>query len=234
MEYLIILLVGLVFVLSVYSGYRRGFVKIMMSLVASLVAFLIALILVNPVSMVVKNSAMYENLKTNVSETICEGLKQNGYETADDLATGIKLPDVIAEKLAGSVVSELTSDFDELIQIDTETVVNTMVERVSSFILELVVFLCMFVLAYIVVRVIILVADLVTKLPGLNLINHTAGAILGGVQGILLVWVACLILTVFASSSLGSDILAIVSKNEVLSWIYSNNLLWNFLMTVIH
>lgn len=235
MEYLVIAAVAAVFLAAVLEGYHRGFVKIILSLVATLVSFLLAIVLTDPIANLVKQSDIYENLKASVSETICQGLAEEGVDIQDieDLVSRVELPGALSEPIAETVIESLTQDFQELSQVDAASLTSVMVEKIADFLLELIIFLILFILISLVVRLIIMVADFVTKIPGLNLLNHILGAVFGAIQGILLIWIASMILTVFASTEFGMQILAVVSENAVLNWIYSHNLLWNFVISLI-
>ncbi len=71
--------------------------------------------------------------------------------------------------------------------------------------------------------------DIISKLPFLHQINKTAGLLAGLLQGLIIVWVFCIILTVFQSSQLGQKAMELIGKDEILSFIYNNNFLLQFI-----
>lgn len=235
MEYLVLGVVAVIMLAAVIAGYLKGFVKIILSLVAALVAFIIAVILTNPIGNLVKNSDIYEDMKTSVAKSLCSGLMDEGLEITSvaDLMGTIELPDAIAEHLAVSVQDSFDQELQELGQVSITDIAEATVGRITDFLVDVTVFILLFILAYIALRIIIMVADLAAKLPGLNMINRLLGAVLGAVQGIIIIWVVSLILTACAGTRLGAEILQTVSENEILGWVYSHNLLWNFIISMI-
>lgn len=75
--------------------------------------------------------------------------------------------------------------------------------------------------------------DIISKLPVLNSLNKTGGAIIGLIQGFLLVWILCIILTVFAGTEFGAKALAEINASPVLSYLYQNNLLLRGMISLI-
>lgn len=235
MEYLVLGIVAVIMLAAIIAGYLKGFVRIILSLVAALVAFIIAVILTNPIGNLVKHSDMYEDMKTTVAESLCSGFKDEGLEitSISELMETIELPDALAEQLAESVQDSFDKELQELGQVSIADIAEATVGRITDFLVDVAVFILLFILAYIALRIIIMVADVAAKLPGLNLINRLLGAALGAVQSILIIWGASLILTACAGTQLGVEILQTVSENEILNWIYSHNLLWNFIISMI-
>lgn len=71
---------------------------------------------------------------------------------------------------------------------------------------------------------------IITELPGVRGMNHILGFFLGAVQGVLAVWILFLILTMFGSTDPGQKLLRVISESPVLSWFYDGNLILRILM----
>ena len=95
----------------------------------------------------------------------------------------------------------------------------------ADMILKAAVFVVLFLVVYLALQILMVWLDLIAKLPILSGINKIAGAILGGVQAMLFIWIACLILTIFSRTELGSAALSQISASPWLSWIYDHNML---------
>ena len=67
------------------------------------------------------------------------------------------------------------------------------------------------------------------SLPVLNLFNRVGGAALGAVQGIFVVWIIFLVLSLFWDTSWAQSGVNMVKENPVTSYLYENNLLAVFL-----
>ena len=85
-----------------------------------------------------------------------------------------------------------------------------------NIIVNLVGFVLLFVVIYVVIHLIMSALDVMARLPILSGLNKVAGALLGGVQGLLYLWVGCLVLT--ACSSAGWA-MALIRQIEASSWL---------------
>ena len=70
---------------------------------------------------------------------------------------------------------------------------------------------------------------IVSHLPILHGLNKTAGLLLGFAEGVVLVWIFFVVITVCASTSAGGQLLKMTAQSSILSWLYRNNLLLNWL-----
>jgi uncharacterized YccA/Bax inhibitor family protein len=70
----------------------------------------------------------------------------------------------------------------------------------------------------------------VSRLPVIKEVNKSLGGIVGLAEGVLVLWVACLVLTAFAGTSIGQNLLAAISDNGILNFIYSNNIIMKMLL----
>lgn len=90
-------------------------------------------------------------------------------------------------------------------------------------------FLIALLLAGVLIRGIIFSLGIVSHLPILHGLNKTAGLILGFAEGVVLVWIFFVIITVCASTSVGGQLLKMTAQSSILSWLYRNNLLLQWL-----
>lgn len=90
-------------------------------------------------------------------------------------------------------------------------------------------FLIALLLAGVLIRGIVFSLGIVSHLPILHGLNKTAGLLLGFAEGVVLVWIFFVVITVCASTSVGSQLLKMTAQSSILSWLYRNNLLLNWL-----
>ena len=65
--------------------------------------------------------------------------------------------------------------------------------------------------------------EMVTKVPGLSLLNRIAGALLGLLQQLLLIWLLLLVVAVLSMTPVGGQVYEFVQGSSVLHWLYENN-----------
>jgi len=71
--------------------------------------------------------------------------------------------------------------------------------------------------------------NLIAKLPLLRQINTVAGLAAGVAEGLLLVWILFVILTMFAGTEFGSEAMSMIAENPLLDFLYKNNMVSKFI-----
>lgn len=228
METTNLLLIGvLVFLaLCVVNGYRKGFLKIALSM-AALVATIVIVAFLNPYvsKFLMENTGLYETLHESTTEFVTDI-----FETQVDIPINTRtdevfaidhltLPKAIREKLIednNSVVYDAlgVSEFEEYLS-----------GYLACMILNAISFIGTLIIAGFLVKVVFVMADIIEKVPGIKGMNKLAGMLLGLLQGIVIIWIGCLIVTAFGATKTGQEILAMIQDSVLLSFIYNNNCL---------
>lgn len=63
--------------------------------------------------------------------------------------------------------------------------------------------------------------------------DKTAGLILGGLQGILIIWIGCIVLMLFSGTVLGKEIYEYINNSVILTFIYEHNILMLLLTSFV-
>ena len=105
---------------------------------------------------------------------------------------------------------------------------------IANTILNVVAYVMMLIVVYLLIKVLVSWLDIVTRLPILSGMNKIAGAILGGVQGLLFFWIAALLLTAFATTAWGSFLLMQIETSTWLSILYHINPISRIALGILH
>lgn len=208
MEYA--LLIGVILFLAVMAtyGYKRGFVRIVLSMLAMIVTIILASVLTIPVSGFIKETSVGEGIRASVEEMV-EGADIIDAESINNL----DLPKSMLEPIAEGAESTQQAIGTYVADALTDTIINSLT------------FLILVIVIYIILKIVIAALDVVTKLPVLNSINKGAGAVIGLVQGLLFVWVGCLVLAACSDKPWAQEAFRQINDNELLSFIYNNNMI---------
>ena len=208
MEYA--LLIGVILFLAVMAayGYKRGFVRIVLSMLAMIVTIILASVLTIPVSGFIKETSVGEGIRASVEEMV-EGADIIDAESINNL----DLPKSMLEPIAEGAESTQQAIGTYVADALTDTIINSLT------------FLILVIVIYIILKIVIATLDVVTKLPVLNSINKGAGAVIGLVQGLLFVWVGCLVLAACSDKPWAQEAFRQINDNELLSFIYNNNMI---------
>lgn len=105
--------------------------------------------------------------------------------------------------------------------------VNSFAEYVGNFLAKLIVniaaFLCTFLIVTIILRAVIFALDFVAELPGLGIINHLAGGVLGFAGALIIVWILFIFVTLLYTTAIGKDIFEAIQTEPILQLLYDNN-----------
>lgn len=227
---ILLLVVGIILIGSVIVGHKRGFVKIVASLLATLISIVLVMVLMPYVSSWIQNSTP---LKSKIQDKCVEALQLDGgpsvslsdieipREQQITLIEGANLPSIFQDMLLENNNNEVYANLG----------VSTFGEYVGAYIAkvvaDIIAFLVTFILVMIIVRVGLNVLGIVNKIPLIGGANRLVGAVLGGGIGILIIWILFIIITLLYSTSLGAACMESISGNAILTKLYDSNPLMN-------
>ena len=176
-------------------GFRKGFVKEIVSVFFMLISFLLVWA-VNPyVNTFVKEyTPVYDTIQDKCQTLVSEQIgnkKTLDKEEQNQVMENMELPDL----LKNALVENNTAETYRYLAVSTFT------EYISDSLAVMAVngisFLISFVLSAAVIKLLGFILNVLTKLPVINGINKIAGAAVGGIKCIIFIWIAFLVLTLF-------------------------------------
>lgn len=99
---------------------------------------------------------------------------------------------------------------------------------IACVIINAIAFVGTFLVLIIILQVLCFALNIVSKLPILNSMNKAGGLIAGLIHGLIIVWVSCILLTAFGSTSWGQSAFSSINESEILSYIYNHNLITKY------
>ena len=238
MNWLLIFALAIIGVFA-FIGWRVGFVKSVFSLVST-IAVIIITILVSPIvtNMLKSNEKISGSIQNKLEQVIdLSGVAENlsPEEEKDPLAfiDGLQLPSSIKNTIKDSLTAtmeekkEAAADFvgDKLNSLE-----KYICELLTNIILNALGFFITFILAAVGVAVLCFVLDLLSKLPVLRQINTIAGVGVGALEGLIILWIVFIIITMLGSTGFGQSCLTLIGESKILSFLYDSNILSKFLL----
>ena len=86
-------------------------------------------------------------------------------------------------------------------------------------------FIVVFAVAYIAMLVVLLSLNLLANHPVLSTLNKVGGAVLGGVLGLMCVWIFMAVLTVLVQNGTGVELMKMIESSALLTGLYENNII---------
>lgn len=228
MNWLLIIVVAIL-AINMLIGMKAGFIKTVFSLCSIVVAIILTLWISPVVSNYMKgNDKIHNAISTKVEKMLpfSEEKTESGKE--ETLIKELPIPKSIQNALIEN------NNKDAYVNLDIE--IGNFKGYVNSYLTGMVINALSFMLTFIVILILLWVVcialDIISKLPLLNQLNKTAGLAAGLVHGLVVIWLFFILVTVFQSSELGQKAMAMIGDSQVLSLIYNNNFLLQFITSI--
>ena len=212
MNWLLLVVVGLILFCAI-RGWRRGLLRILYSLIS--VILLIGLIsYATPyISSYIKNNT---GIYTALEQHCIQAFQERGQSSVSQTVSGNT--DVVGVALPEQVASYITNSGNNL--LEQSGIYEALGRKMADWILAGV--------SYFVALLII------NRIPVLKGVNRILGIFAGAFQGLIIVWLLFLLLTLFAGTEQGQQCIAQIDQSNILSYLYYNNvpskILTGFLM----
>lgn len=221
-----LILVAAVIVIFTVMGYKKGLIKIILSLASIFVAMILVSILMPVVSGFVReHTTAYEKVYQSVDDRINIEIPA-GEMAQENIIDGLELPDAVKEFLIKN------NNIEEYAKLGVTSFENYIVQSVADVIFKAIVYSCTFAVAFIAVKVIFGVFNILSRLPVINEVNKLAGLLVGLAEGVLVVWIIMTVVTMLGNTELGLGIFEQINDSKVLSFIYQNNLIIKYLFKI--
>ncbi|MDO5402761.1 MAG: CvpA family protein [Eubacteriales bacterium] len=255
MSWILITTIG-VFILCALDGWRKGIIRIVVSIAALLIS-IVATAFLSPViaNTIKKNTSVYDYLCENMYQAVCDNEKLNA--AIDETVTGeaelqfdknnmqeyedriggyvekinniVNLPDGWGNAVMEGFYGDYLSVLTQGENTIKDIVVKAFAYRLADIILKAVVYIGVFVIICVVLRVLSIATGIVSRLPVIHQANKLLGMAAGLVEGLLIIWVIYLILTAMSGNAHIAQALSDIEGNIFLKQIYDNNMIMKML-----
>ncbi len=205
-------------------GRNRGFIKTVFTLFSTIIALSLTMWVSPMISKEVqKNDKIMSFVTENISKVVKTKEKNKKVSEQINYIDKMSLPKAMKNTLIENNNTEMY----------TAMAVKSFQDYISASIARVVVnaavFLIVMLIVFISMAILCEALNIISKLPLLNGLNKTAGLFAGLLQGIVIIWIGCIVLTVFSGTKLGQTMFAMINENLFLSIIYNNNLFLKFI-----
>lgn len=222
------LLIGVVVFLiaSALNGYKRGFLRIAITLVG-LVAIMMIVIRVYPYvrDFVIEKTPAYEKVREKVVEAFPKDNSDEStdYENEEQIIESYNLPDLIAGALIENNQEEIYN----------ELAVNIFEEYIAGYLSRMIInagtFIALVAILWAVLYALLIAADILGRIPVLKTFNKLMGMGCGLVVGVIVVWLLFLVVITFLGDDISSLIMSYVNESPFLSYLFNSNPLFDFI-----
>ncbi|MBR2046678.1 MAG: CvpA family protein [Agathobacter sp.] len=230
---ILVLVVLAVLLVSIFAGYKNGFLKTVLSLVSWLVV-LVACYVATPMvtDFLIQNTEIETTIQgvldAKIDEMIQEAMEEAGLselqEAIPEDMEKIELPEELQAALPEEL-RELFSDNEDEMEaelVDTAAIAEKVVE-IISLLLVLVFTRC----ALLIVNVVLGIAS---KLPLIGPLDRILGLVCGAGKGVVFTWIILTVVSVLALTGVNTEWAGYIAESELLTWLQNNNVILNLIV----
>lgn len=200
-----------------FAGWRAGFVKTAFSLASTIVAMVVTLVFSPVVTNTLKqNETFYQGVKEKIASIVDFSGEGDDSESFID---GLALPDSIKTLLRENGTAS------DAVEEQKQNLNDSVCEALTNVIFNALGYVITFVVTAAALAVLCAVLNVISKLPVLHQINTLAGIALGALEGLFVLWLVFLVITMLGSTEFGQAALTMVSENKILNFLYNSNVL---------
>lgn len=196
------IIIALILVLSVYFGYRKGFLRMASGPIKFFAAIAITITCCAPFGNAVIKPLVHEPISNYVADHLYETCKDVSSENIDEeLPTLLKL----AAGLAGVDVDEVAKNAEDRGEAVIDAVSDKLTDSVSGLISAVIGFFLLYFILKIAIGILLRLLNLLINRGVIGGVNRIVGIIFGAFFGIILAWGLVAILEFVFHSALFAD-----------------------------
>lgn len=207
-----------------WLGWRAGFVKTVFSLISTIAIIVLTLMFSPIVTNLLKgNETVFNAINSKVELVINFSDADTTAATTDAFIDGLSLPESIKDAIKkNEAVSGYAGEQMEHLEA-------FVCEMLTGIIINAIGFVVTLLIAALGMTVLCFVLDIISRLPVLHQINTMAGVAAGALEGLMLVWIFFIVITMTGTTGFGHEALAQITESPLLSFLYDSNLLSGFI-----
>lgn len=222
----------LIFVLAflaffVFRGHRKGFLRAALTTFSFVIVIALSTAFTTPVSNFLENTFVGNKVENSVSNFVESKVEdfigEDGGSISeseeDTFLESLPLPSFIQNNLKTS------NTLEEYAQLQVKSFEEYTTAKFTEIIISAIAYVLVMIIAWILIRLILKFAGFINKIPIIGGLNRFLGALLGFLEGLLILWALGLVIIAFSSTSFGSAAVETIQSNALLDFIFDNNLL---------
>ncbi len=245
------------FAFFIVKGYRKGFLKIAVSLAGTLAVMAGAMIISPAISSsLINSSRIYDDIEKKLIESFNRKVEESaqtgktgnykkegtgiiitGKEKADQNYTisedGYSESGITAEELnlPEIIMDDIITKYGT--QLRNELAATVFEKYIAGYITKLVIRSSTFIIVSAVLSVgmwmILKTTDLISRIPVIKGFNRTLGCITGALEALIIVWIAFFIIIMCLGNSFGIRMLGYIRDSSFLTFLFNSNILLNLI-----
>lgn len=210
------------------QAWRKGFIRAAFGFLPMLTA-LVGTHFISPyIGRFLRGTFLFHSMSDSIRESmgLDKAIQEGTAQAQTEIIEAMPLPDFLKEALLENnnpVIYHL---------LDVDSLKEYIAGFLANVCLNILSVILAFLLIYIAVTIVLNALHLFSKLPVLSFFNHFMGFLIGGMKGLLFVWLGFIVLTFFQCRADLSGLFTALDATWVANVLYENNILKQFILTI--
>ncbi len=187
-----------------YMGYKAGFMRSFVKIASYIISIVISFFIYPVISELLIKTPLYA-----------------------------KMIDLINQRYQQQPLIDVPTDtfgvLSNYIDRGVQAATSGIAEAIAVLLINILAFVIVLILSKLIIRIVGSIFNIFTKLPVIKQFNRLGGTILGGISGVLVLYIACAVLFLFSPLDPHSRIAVEIEQSVFASEIYENNIILNVL-----
>ncbi|HEX2937386.1 MAG TPA: CvpA family protein [Ruminiclostridium sp.] len=218
MSFLLDAVTAIIFIVIIFGAYKKGFVRSLIELLGTVVSIIIAFQLSFPFGNWIDGTFMQKFVNNSITRLVSNN-GNNSNEVINQLLSAVP-------KAAETTLSSLNNGLGTLGSKALEAVISAVSVPLSSLISRSMAFFIIFALCMVLLGIIAHATDVIFKLPVIGSINSLAGAVIGFVEAVIVIFIISAVIS-FSVSFFSLQKNPVITSNTIESthiFKYINNI----------
>lgn len=223
------MIVAIILLIFAFKGLKQGLIMTVCSFVTLFLAIALTQLVTPQVSSVIReNENIVSFLSGQVEHVLFESKtsKEDKAKSEKERIEGLSVPRVLKQEL---IENNVKGTYEEIGATNFQQYLSI---YVAYSIINSITYLLVFIIILSLLKVFAHALNLVSRLPVIHTLNKVGGLGIGILEGLLITWIAFVVITVFCSNNLGIVLYKQVEDSTWLKYLYNNNIILNAIIKV--
>lgn len=207
----------------VISGFVRDFLRIILATFSLILTIVLAGALAKPLAEYVENGTVIgPRVQHRIEEYVdskLNGISATATTVEDSFIDALPLTNPMKEDLkarntVSGYVDQGVENFSEYLAVN-----------LTSLIIRILCYVILFLVIFLILKLILRLSRLINHIPILGGINRIAGAVIGFAEGVIFLWIICMVITMMSGTDFGINCERTITGSPLLTFIYEHNYL---------
>lgn len=213
------ILVILIFAICIRFAVKKGFINASYNIVSIILTIVLMFCFQSSLSAYITNSAFGDTVRQRISKTLetrTENEDVEKIENEKELSKTLGLP---------MFFTEFLSDTDNKVEVVKTQMIDEISKNVTASLMNVISIILLFITIRILLFLFKKIIGFVFEMPVLRSVNSIAGAIIGIINGLFIIYLVCGCLLWFLPQEFSKDVTLAIDNSYIFKYFYNNNLL---------